>query len=115
MNFFTLVNLGFAVYLEHMCVVFLSFNANQNRSAIYLLHQHVRNQLADKLGGSSVCIFGYLVCVYICMYCVYICISGLDQILVCISVYTTCISVYLVHHVCNQLVDKLGGTTGRKQ
>ena len=111
MNFFTLVNLGFAVYLEHVCClfVFLSFNANQNRSAIYLLHQHVCNQLADKLGGSSVCIFGYLVCLSVYTVCISV---YLDQILVCLYIWC----VYLVHHhVCNQLVDKLGGTTGRKQ
>ena len=105
----------------------LSFNANQNRSAIYLLHQHVCNQLADKLGGSSVCIFGYLVCLSVYTVCISV---YLDQNLLCVSVYTVCISVYpdqilvclyiwcvylVHHHVCNQLVDKLGGTTGRKQ
>ena len=80
----------------------LSFNANQNRSPIYLLHQHVCNQMADTLCGNSVYI--WISGVFICIYGVYICISGPESV-VCICIYSVyiCISgpdsgvsVYLV-------------------
>ena len=119
-NFFTLVNLEFVVYLEHMCVVFLSFcllmRIRIAQPYICCTNMCVTNWLINWV--AVLCVYLDIWCVYLYIQCVYlyiwtrfwcVCISG-----VCIWCTTMCVTNWLINWAAppegnNELCDYVDG------